>query len=70
MGKPRNGHSHGTQHSKAPDQVWRLIKVKIIFFFSGNEALTGVIKGLLGNSMFLGGLVAVVLDNTVRGKHT
>ena len=37
-------------------------------FFAGNEALTGTIKGLLGNSMFLGGLVAALLDNTVRGN--
>lgn len=34
---------------------------------SGNETVDGIVKGLLGNSMFLGGLVAFVLDNTVRG---
>lgn len=45
-----------------------------MYFFSlsillvGSETGNGIIKGLLGNSMFLGGLVACILDNTVRGK--
>ena len=35
---------------------------------SGSDTMNGILKGLLGNSMFLGGLVAFILDNTVRGR--
>ncbi|KAL4231423.1 hypothetical protein ACF0H5_009000 [Mactra antiquata] len=33
----------------------------------GDSTSTGLIKGILGTPMFLGGLAAVILDNTVRG---
>ncbi|XP_052778255.1 solute carrier family 23 member 2-like [Mya arenaria] len=36
-------------------------------FDLGNETANGVIKGILGAPMFLGGIVAVFLDNTVKG---
>ena len=35
---------------------------------SGSDTVNGILKGLLGNSMFLGGLVAFIFDNTVRGR--
>ena len=30
--------------------------------------LNGTIKGLLGTSVFLGGIVSLILDNTVKGN--
>ncbi|XP_053407706.1 solute carrier family 23 member 2-like [Mercenaria mercenaria] len=33
----------------------------------GNPTSDGIVKGILGTPMFLGGFVAAILDNTVRG---
>ncbi|XP_060570875.1 solute carrier family 23 member 2-like [Ruditapes philippinarum] len=34
---------------------------------TGNSTSDGIVKGMLGTPMFLGGLAAAILDNTIRG---
>lgn len=36
--------------------------------FSGNEVLTQLVRVLLSTSMFVGGFVGIVLDNTIPGN--
>ena len=37
------------------------------YCISGDLTADGILRGILGTPMFLGGFVAVILDNTVKG---
>ena len=39
-----------------------------ILFFAGNEVIDQIISVFLSTSMFVGGLVGFVLDNTIPGN--
>ena len=41
-----------------------------MYMNTGVDVLDQVITVLLGTSMFLGGIIAFILDNTVPGKTT
>ena len=44
------------------------IVIRTLIFVSGNAELDQVLQVLMGTAMFVGGVLAFVLDNTVPGE--